>query len=178
MVPGSNPASSKSSDTGRHIRRATESDLSAINAIYNHYVLHSTCTYQEEPETLNNRKRWLEYHTEKFPAVVIEQNGEVIGWGSLSPFHSRSAFRFTVENSVYIHPEHHRCGLGRMILGHLIEQAGVLGYRTVIAAISAEQAASVKLHESLGFEKTGHLHQVGFKFNQWLDVVYYQLRIG
>jgi L-amino acid N-acyltransferase YncA len=177
MIPGPDPALSKSTNPGRHIRGATERDLPSINAIYNHYVLHSTCTYQEEPETLANRQCWLEYHTEKFPAVVIEQNDEVIGWGSLSPFHSRSAFRFTVENSVYIHPEHHRRGLGRLILAHLIEQARVLGYRTVIAAISAEQTASVKLHESLGFQKVGHLPEVGFKFNQWLDVVYYQLTL-
>src|SRR5579863_1206953 len=94
------------------IRPATEADLVAINDIYNHYVLHSTCTYQEEPETLESRRAWFKHHGEKHPVIVTEADGHVVGWASLSAYHARSAYRHTVENSIYIHHQHHRRGIG------------------------------------------------------------------
>jgi phosphinothricin acetyltransferase len=159
------------------VRIATGADLPAINLIYNHYVLHSTCTYQEVAEPLALRQTWFQHHGERHPAVVVEAAGQVLGWGSLSPFHSRTAFRFTVEDSVYIHPDHQRRGLGRLILTDLIQRARTLGYHTIIAAISAEQTGSIRLHEALGFQKAAHFREVGYKFNQWLDVVDYQLML-
>ena len=85
------------------VRPASEADLAAINDIYNHYVLHSTSTYQEEPETMEGRRRWFAQHGTAHPVIVAELNGEVVGWGSLSAYHPRSAYRRTVENSVYVH---------------------------------------------------------------------------
>lgn len=159
------------------IRPATESDLVAINDIYNHYVLHSTCTYQEELEPLGKRRQWFNHHGGKHPVIVAEASGDVVGWGSLSAYHPRSAYRHTVENSVYIHHQHHRKGIGSLLLQELIVRARSLGHRVIIAGIDGEQTASVALHTKFHFEKVGHLKQVGFKFGRWLDVIYMELKL-
>jgi phosphinothricin acetyltransferase len=159
------------------IRPATDSDLPAINDIYNFYVLQSTCTYQDEPESIEQRHAWFAAHGSKHPVIVAESDGQVLGWGSLSPFHSRCAYRNTVENSVYVHREHQRCGIGSALLQVLISRARELGHHVIIAAIDAEQTGSVGLHARAGFEKVGHFKQVGFKFDRWLDVIYMQRMI-
>src|SRR5438270_12747209 len=102
------------------IRTAIESDAGAINRIYNHFVRNSTCTYQEEPDSLDERREWFRRHDDQHPVIVAEADGQVIGWGSLSVFHPRSAYRHTVENSVYVHNEHHRHGIGSLVLQELI----------------------------------------------------------
>ena len=157
------------------IRTASPADLGAINEIYNHYVLHSTCTYQEQPESPEGRRLWFQHHGDRHPVIVAETDGEVLGWGSLSVYHARSAFRRTVENSVYVHPRHQRRGIGSLLLQELIARARELGHHAIIAGIDAGQAASVALHARFGFEKVGQLKQVGFKFNRWLDVIYMEL---
>ena len=157
------------------IRSAKESDLAAINDIYNHYVLCSTCTYQEEPESIEDRRRWFARHGEAHPIIVAEAEGRIVGWGSLSAYHARSAYRRTVENSVYVHPEFHRRGIGSDLLKELIIHARDQGHHVIIAAIDAEQPASVALHERFGFSKVGHMKHLGFKFNRWLDVIYMEL---
>ncbi len=157
------------------IRPAKESDLVAINDIYNHYVLHSTCTYQEEPEPIEGRKQWFAHHGPQHPVIVAEMNSRIVGWGSLSSYHTRSAYRRTVENSVYVHHEHHRRGIGSVLLTDLIDRARALGHRAIIAGIDADQAASVGLHAQFEFQKVGQLKQVGFKFGRWLDVIYMEL---
>lgn len=97
--------------------------------------------------------------------------------GSLSRFHPREAYSKTVESSIYVHHEHHRRGLGRLLTEDIIRQARVLGHHTIIASISADQTASVALHETLGFTKVAHLKEVGVKFGRWLDVVWLQLML-
>jgi phosphinothricin acetyltransferase len=160
------------------LRLATAADLEIINDIYNHYVGVSTCTYQEEPETLEARKKWFESHRpEAHPIIVAAVQGKVLGWGSLSPYHSRCAYRFTVENSVYIHHEHLRQGLGSIILKDLIARARKMGYHAIIAAIDGSQTASIVLHQKHGFTEVGHFLEVGFKFGKWLDVVYLEHRL-
>jgi phosphinothricin acetyltransferase len=160
------------------IRPATETNLPAINDIYNHYVLYSTCTYQEEPETMEDRRRWFSRHGEKHPVIVAVEDGRVVGWGSLSPYHARSAYRFTVENCVYVHHDRHRHGIGSVLLEELIVCARKLGHRSIIAGIDGGQAASVALHSKFNFEKVGHLKNVGFKFGSWLDVIYMELNLS
>ena len=158
-----------------NIRLATADDLVAINDIYNHFVLCSTCTYQTEPETIEGRRAWFAAHGEKHPTTVaVDASGLVVGWGSLSPFHKRAAYARSVENSVYVHPEQHRKGIGRALLADLIERAGALGHHTIIAGIDAEQAPSVALHQALGFERVAFLKEVGHKFGRWLHVIYMQ----
>src|ERR1700722_5904932 len=157
------------------IRPATENDLAAINDIYNHYVLNSTCTYQEEPEPIVGRQKWFNLHGERYPVIVAEDGGKVVGWGSLSKLHERSAFRNTVENSVYVHDDCHQRGIGSALLQELIARARAFGYHAIVAGIDGEQAASAALHAQFGFQKAGHLKQVGFKFGRWLDVIFMEL---
>jgi phosphinothricin acetyltransferase len=157
------------------VRLATTDDLSRINEIYNHYVRHSTCTYQEEPHTYEQRARWFSDHGPLHPVTVAEVDGRVVGWGSLSRFHSRSAYRFSTENSVYVDHTWHRQGIGGRLLVDLIERARGAGHHTIVAGIDGEQEASVAIHAKYGFERVAHLRQVGFKFNRWLDVIYMQL---
>jgi L-amino acid N-acyltransferase len=157
------------------LRPALESDLNAINEIYNYYVLHSTCTYQEQPESLSGRHDWFRDHGQEYPVIIAEYQNQVVGWGSLSPYHRRSAYRHTFENSVYVHPEWHRCGIGSLLLQDLIQRARVLGCHAIMALIDADQSESVRLHAKFGFVAVGHLKQVGLKFGRWLDVIYMEL---
>ena len=159
------------------IRLATALDLPSINAIYNHYVLHSTCTYQTEPETPDARAAWFAGRGAAHPVTVAEVDGEVVGWGSLSMFHTRAAYARTVENSVYVRHDRQRRGIGRALLLDLIGRARGLGHHTIIAGISAEQAPSIALHAAAGFVEVGRLREVGHKFDRWLDVVYLQLML-
>lgn len=158
-----------------HLRSATPADLAAINAIYNHYVLTCTCTYQEEPETEEGRRQWFDRHGGPHPVIVAEADGTVAGWGSLSSFHPRSAFRRTVENSVYVHHQHHGRGIGSLLLQELIVRARALGHQAIIGAIDSTQAPSLALHAKFGFQEAGRLRRVGLKFGRWLDLVYMEL---
>lgn len=156
------------------LRDAAAADLPAINAIYNHYVQTSTCTYQIVPETAEGRAAWFAGRGPQHPVVVAESGGRVVAWGSLSAFHKREAFAGTVENSVYVSPDHQRLGLGRLLMEELLRRARAAGVRTVVAAISADQPGSIALHRGLGFTETGRLRRMGCKFGQVLDVVYMQ----
>jgi L-amino acid N-acyltransferase YncA len=160
------------------IRPARESDLATINDIYNYYVLHSTCTYQEEPETPEARHQWFSHHGAKHPVIVAEANGEVVGWGSLSAFHPRSAYRQTVENSIYVHHARQGQGIGSLLLEELILRARELRHQAIVALIDGGQVGSVALHAKFNFEKVGHLKRVGFKSGQWLDVIYMELLLS
>lgn len=156
------------------LRLATRADLPAINAIYNHYVLHSTCTYQTIPSTDEERAEWFAGHGERHPVIVIETGGEVVGWGSLSRFHPRQAYENSVEDSVYLRHDRTGRGLGSLVLAELIRLAREIGHHTVLGGIDASQAGSIALHEKFGFEKVSHLREVGFKQGRWLDVLWMQ----
>ncbi len=158
------------------LRDATPDDLPAINDIYNHYVLHSTCTYQLEPETLDDR------------GVVRGARRKVSGRGGRDrrphrglgidlKFHARAGYDPSVEASVYIDAGFHRRGLGRTLLEHLIERARAAGFHTIIGGASAEQTASIALQEGLGFTRVAQFKEVGQKFGQRLDVIYLQLML-
>ncbi|HWB03392.1 MAG TPA: GNAT family N-acetyltransferase [Verrucomicrobiales bacterium] len=157
------------------LRNATVADLPAINAIYNHYVPTSTCTFQITPETEESRQAWFSGRKPQHPVIVAELDGEVVAWGSLSPFHKREAYAGTVENSVYVHHERQRQGLGRKLMEELMRRARAEeSLHTIIAIIAADQNGSVGLHRALGFKEIGLLKEVGRKFGRILDVVYMQ----
>jgi phosphinothricin acetyltransferase len=156
------------------LRAARAGDGAALNAIYNHYVLHSTCTYQTEPETEGERAAWLAEHGERFPVIVAESDDEVVGWASLSPHRARAAYRHTVEDSVYVREDRHGLGIGGSLLAELIRRGSGLGFHTILAGVSADQAPSIALHRKFGFEEVARFREVGHKFGRWLDVVYLQ----
>ncbi|MEK7474791.1 MAG: N-acetyltransferase family protein [Candidatus Coatesbacteria bacterium] len=161
------------------VRPAGPVDAVAINAIYNHWVLTSTATYQTEPSGLEETRTQLASHGPLHPMIVAvldgtARGGEVVGWGSLSPFHGREAYARTVENSVYVHPERLRRGIGSALLARLISLGSVAGHRVIVARIDAEQVPSLALHAKHGFTRAGELRQVGYKFDRWLDVIYMQ----
>ena len=159
------------------IRLAGEGDLATINAIYNHYVLCSTCTYQVTPESDEARLNWFRQRTEVHPVTVAEIDREVVGWASLNRYHVREAYARTVENSIYVRHDWQHRGIGRALLDDLIVRARQLGHHTILAGISSEQTASVALHEAFGFKHVAHFRELGFKHGQWLDVVYLQLML-
>src|SRR4051812_36477072 len=119
------------------IRLARREDLREINAIYNHYVTRSTCTYQEHETDGTERAQWFEEHGEKQPVTVAEVEGRVAGWASLSLFRTRTAYRFTLENAVYVRHDLQGRGIGSALLGDSIERGKQSGHHSIIAVIDA-----------------------------------------
>lgn len=123
-------------------------------------------------DDLSIRRAWFHHHDGRFPVLVAETDGQVVGWCSLSPFHVRPAYRFTVEDSVYVRDAWRGRGIGRLLLRAILDRARSLGYHAVIARIGdAANTASVGLHSYLGFQHIGFEREVGFKFEAWRDVV-------
>ncbi|MCJ7812078.1 N-acetyltransferase family protein [bacterium] len=159
------------------IREADFSDLERINEIYNYYVVNSTCTYQRDPVSMEERIGWFQSRSEQHPVVVAQESNQIVGWGSISSFKKRSAYENTGEVAVYIDHRFHRRGIGTEILKSLLVHAKKSGLHTLVAAISADQEQSLKLHEKLGFKISGRMAEVGYKFDRWLDVIYMQYMI-
>ena len=158
------------------IRLAEPKDLPAISEIYNHAVLNTTASYDYEPRDMNQRVAWYELHQKQnLPVFVAENESAVIGWGSLGKYRDRIGYRFTVEDSVYVAEAHRGKGVGKALLGPLIQAARDRKLSAIIGAIDADNKASIRLHAGFGFEKVGHFKRVGFKFDRWLDVVYMEL---
>jgi phosphinothricin acetyltransferase len=160
------------------IRLATAGDLPAIRDIYNHYVLLSTCTFQLDPDSEQDRLTWFVNRGPAHPVTVAAAGGAVIGWGALSPWRPRAAYARSAEASVYVHHEHHRRGIGRALLADLIERARASGVHTILGVACTEHPASIALQEAFGFRRVGSLHEIGFKFGRWLDVAYLQLMLS
>lgn len=154
------------------VRPAGVGDLPAISAIYNDAVLTTTASFAEEPESLDERRAWFDAHVAaEYPIFVAEINGEVVGWSSLSQFHARICYRFTAEVSVYVAAPFRGQGIGRCLLPPLLDAARVRGLHTLFAGVTADNAASLRLHASCGFVPIGQFREVGFKFGRWLDVI-------
>ena len=159
------------------IRNATIEDCPRISEIYNEAVRTSTASFALVEESLADREAWFAQHGPEHPVFVAEVDGEVAGWASISRYQLRGGYRFTVESSIYIASAYHRRGIGLALMERVLYIARDLGYHSIIAGITAEQNASVGLHERLGFTKVAHFREVGFKFDRWLDVVQYQLML-
>jgi len=157
------------------IREATSDDAAAIRLIYNHEVENETSTMDLVPRTLETQREWIAARSGAFCAVVaVDSSGTVLGFGALSEYKDRSGYRSTVENSVYVHRDVARRGIGKQILLHLLETATVSGFHSVIARIEAQSLASRGLHSSCGFELVGIEKQVARKFGKWLDIAVMQ----
>jgi len=154
--------------------------LPGILEIYNDAVLHTTASYDYEPRTLDHRRTWFqERQRDNYPVfVAVEKGGRVVGWSALNPYHARIGYRFTSENSVYVAANRRGKGIGRALLGPLLEAGKARGLHAILAVIDADNEASIRLHAQFGFEKVGLFKQVGFKFGRWLDVIYMEKLLG
>ena len=163
------------------IRPATSADLDAITEIYADAVTHGTASYELEPPTrAEMTARFETLVAGGFPYLVATSAGTVIGYAYVGPFRPRPAYRFVVENSVYVAPDANGRGIGRLLLERLIAEAEKLGFRQMIAVIGDGHAdsASVKLHERMGFRHSGRLEGSGYKHGRWLDTVFMQLSMN
>ena len=158
-----------------HLRIATKDDVPAMTELLNHYIANSTTTFVLEPQTVEERLTWFDQRSELHPAIVAEVDGGFVGWGALSVHNPRAGYRHTADVSVYVRPDLHRRGVGRAIVGELITRGRAVGHHTLIAQCCTESVESIALHEALGFKRTGELHEVGRKFDHWLDVIFLQL---
>ncbi|MGH9107129.1 MAG: GNAT family N-acetyltransferase [Acidimicrobiales bacterium] len=141
-------------------------------AIYNRAVETTTSTFEMNPKSLSDQLEWIVEHSGAYPALVaLDAAGTVVGFGSLSPYRPRPAYSTTVENSVYVHEDFRRLGIGRAILQGLLGLASAHGFHAVIARIAGSNEASQALHAACGFEMIGVEREVGRKFGRWLDVV-------
>ncbi len=162
------------------IRPSTEEDLDAITRIYAHYVHTSTATFELEPpsaaEMASRRSKIL---TLGLPYLVAEQDGEILGYAYAGQYRPRPGYKFTIEDSVYIDPEHLGQGLGQALLTALIETSEQGPWRQMIAVIGdTANTASLRLHERFGFRVIGTLNSVGWKFNRWVDSILMQRPLG
>lgn len=165
-------------DQAVSVRPAVEADLPAILAIYNDAVLNTTAIWNETPVDLDNRRAWFEARTARNqPILVAEVAGEVIGYASYGDWRAFEGFRHTMEHSVYVRTDRKGRGTGRALMQALIEAAAEHGVHVLIGCIEAENAASIRLHEKLGFRFVGRFGEVGQKFGRWLDLTCMELRL-
>jgi L-amino acid N-acyltransferase YncA len=162
------------------IRPITAADLPAITEIYDHAVRYGTATFELIPPDLAEMTRRFGVLTDGgYPYLVAVLDGRVVGYAYAGAYRPRPAYRFTVENSVYLQPAIHRRGIGRQLLQRLIAESEARGYRQMIAVIGdSANAGSIGVHTRCGFQMIGTHPNVGFKFNRWLDTVMMQLPLG
>lgn len=156
-------------------RSATVDDAEMIRGIYNHYVAGSVATFDLEQRSLEQQLAWMGDRSGAFEVLVVQDEGEVAGFASLSPYKQRAAYRTTVESSIYLHPDATGKGLGRVLLSAVVNVARTHGFHSIIARINASMEPSLGLHEALGFEVVGIEREVGRKFGKWHNVQIMQL---
>ncbi len=152
------------------VRTATPADAEAIAQIYNHEVENTTTTFDLVPRTVDEQRQWQEERSGAFAVIVAVRGPEVVGFGALSQYKERAAYRTTVEDSVYVRRDLARQGIGRLVLGHLLDIAVEGGFHAMMARIETRGTGSIALHQSLGFYVVGTEREVGRKFGTWLDV--------
>lgn len=143
--------------------------------IYNHEVEHTVATFDLVPRSLGEQRLWLASRSGAFAAIVATEEGAVVGFGSLSPYKERAAYRTSVEDSVYVHRDFQGRGIGKAIVNELLNVARVSGFHAVFGRITATSEGSRALHSSCGFQLVGIEREVGRKFNRWLDVAIMQI---
>lgn len=160
------------------LRDATEADLPAILAIYNHAVAETTAIWNEILVDLDNRKAWYDLRQARgFPILVAEVEGGIAGYASYGDWRPFDGFRQSVEHSVYVEKDHYGRGLGKALMSALIERARAGNIHVMVAAIEAGNTGSIALHKSLGFRLVGTHHEVGKKFGRWLDLTMMELKL-
>jgi len=157
------------------IRSVELSDSKSITDIYNYYIETTAITFEEIPLTAPEMQKRVNGIRELFPYLVYEENGEILGYAYLDAFHSRSAYRFTLEDSIYLRNGSQGKGIGRALLDELLNEVKKRDAHSIMAKITLPNERSVNLHEAFGFKNVGILKEVGRKFDKWLDVGYWEL---
>jgi L-amino acid N-acyltransferase YncA len=161
------------------IRPALAGDIAAITRIYAHAVAHGTASFELEPPDEAEMARRYRTLAGRFPYLVAERAGVVVGYAYAGPYRARPAYNWSVEDSIYIAPEFHRRGIGALLLARLVADSEALGFRQMIAVIGdSAQTASIAVHRAAGFDLIGTLRSVGFKHGKWLDTVLMQRALG
>ena len=163
-----------------YVRPASEIDIPAITHIYAHAVRHGTASFEfDPPDEAEMTRRMRVLLDAGYPYLVAEVEGAVAGYAYAGPYRTRPAYRYTVENSVYIAPQAQRRGVGRALIERLIVESEARGYRLMIAVIGdSAQTPSIELHRAAGFKMVGAFEAVGYKFDRWLDSVLMQRPLG
>jgi L-amino acid N-acyltransferase len=157
------------------LRLATLADAEEIRAVYNHEVMHTVATFDLVPRSLADQQEWLADRSGAFATIVaVNDDDEVVGFGALSPYKERAAYRTSVENSVYVRRDLHGQGIGRLLVDELLSIAELSGFHAVFARINASSDASIALHRACGYELIGIEREVGRKFSRWHDVALMQ----
>ena len=162
------------------VRAAVPQDIPAIQAIYAHHVLHGLASFEEAPPPVEEmRRRYDDVVGRGLPYLAAEETGILLGYGYCAPYRERSAYRFALEDSVYVREGDRNRGIGKAVLAELIVRCAKLNYRQIIAVIGdSANVGSIALHASLGFVCAGNLRSVGYKFGRWVDSVLMQLPLG
>jgi phosphinothricin acetyltransferase len=162
------------------IDSATPADIPAIAAIYRHHVLNGLASFEETPpDDAEMARRHAEIVRRGLPYIVARHGGTIAGYAYAGPYRTRSGYRYSLEDSVYVAPGRVGQGIGRLLLGRLIEDATRLDYRQMVAVIGdSAHLPSIRLHEALGFRHAGLLRSIGFKFGRWVDSVLMQRPLG
>ena len=158
------------------IRTAKTKDVNSILEIINHEILNSTVVYDYKERSYGQQLAWFEKKTQdEMPVIVAEKEGNVVGFGSFGIFRPWDAYRFSVEHSIYTHQDARGMGIGKRIMAELIRLATEQGYHTMIAGVDASNQSSYEFHKKFGFQEIGTFKEVGYKFDQWLDLIFMQL---
>lgn len=160
------------------IRLMEEKDIPEVLEIYNDIILTSKAVYRYEIQSLDEKEKWFrEQQALGNPLLVYDDHGIVAGFATYSQFRPYPGYKYTMEHSVYVHKDHYQKGIATKLMLSLIEKAKEQGVKTLVAGIDGENIGSIKAHEKLGFEYAGTIKNAGYKFEQWLDLVFYQLHL-
>lgn len=161
------------------VRLATENDLPQMLEIYNDVILNTTAVFEYNKHTPEMRKQWFETKkTRGYPVFSALKGSVLVGFSSFGPFRAWPAYKYSVENSVYVHNEHRGRGIGKLLMKPMIDAAVEMDLHTIVAGIEAENKSSIRLHESFGFTEVAHFKEAGFKFGRWLDLKFLQLMLS
>lgn len=177
MVPSNHPGDNRIHQLSTTIREATEDDVRAIRAIFNHAIAHTTASFYKEPRTVEQRMAWFRNRLDRYAVLVAEQDSGVVGWAAMDPWTEKHGYRITTEISYYVAPDFHGQGIGSQLVEHLIQSARQNNFENMLAKICENNQVSIKLAERFGFELVGTLRAIGRKFGQTWDVHYYQKQL-